>query len=277
MNERLNIRRMQLPEKGMEQNKYFDERRDITPELWKLIDAYVPLLEVRMTTEPDRFIDEYTKFLVNLSILGHSHTEVPDTYWKKLALHLLHLRTDKSQDDLFWFAARAHLLDPIHAHELTLLDAKEWKEIKILLDESRVGGEGFVIAKKAVDMTILGKPPELSEEDWKSMHESYETALARSKWDTSDLSALERLIAFAANMKLLDQEKAPVLSDEEWTIMKKELESASTVPETFVQLAASIKILAAGEAKITSRGIEITMKKRNDKEKTPTMPETPML
>lgn len=264
MTERINVRRIQMPEQE-KLDPHFDEKRDVPTEYRKKL-----MDELDVCMEDSAKPTQFAGLAADLATLFGSEKLLKlldNKRWsahKKFSLLASRSRMNKDWKELFRHAAQLQIFDPKYAQRVMLIDDAEWVRMQKVFERGHKRADGSTILDMAADMVILGKRPKLTEVDLNKIQK--DTELLQKK------SLVFPLFRYAARIKLVDPSRVPAFSELQWEQMTQHLDIGK--PIVFARCASSMKILTADEVKITEHGIELTMRKPKINETKKSLPET---
>ena len=255
MNERLNIRRMQVPE-SQDEEKLFDPK-DLTASDWGLIKQAE--IEVKaQNTSTIAIVAALEKQLPNSKYVA----EILADDWKWIDAYLDAAKGDEQWWNFLRIAAGVHVAAPEHTPSIT---PQEWDMIETRWRDYRFSNKAANGPRAFIDMIlqmkVLGHEPPLTEED-----EAFITEYAT---DVADLGELAIIKTFAPEkVSPLPKEQA------EKAVAYLDVCRQEGMARNFLERVFDLTVLSADEIKITDHGLEITMRKPKHNEGAADMPQT---
>ena len=264
MTERLNIRRMQVPERETREEMAFDPRIDMSAEDWRYVRTGEQLVDSLDESEQKW---QAPAFNLHLAILAPNEPYLAKGKWNRLAPWALEFKAERNWEHFLWTIAGMKLMGYEQAH----ITSADRDSIQKRFEQSLTNdfSQGLSLGY-AADVRIISpdQPLTIEESGRKILVSLAEDARRQGNWSSFGIHA--------ANLRLIGENIT--VSKEEWKILRAELRSLrdSDAPG-FVELASSMRILGAGDVSITEKGIECTPPKRYAEVHVPKMPEQPEL
>jgi hypothetical protein len=256
MNERMNIRRMQVPEQKKEQVRPFDPLKEITQGEWqKMRDELAIMRE-------ERDSQEYAQLGANMKILNpeEGFTIGRSTWaWEPLWNDLAHSKEEEMWEGFVQTAALMKIIDPSFSFPLS---EKDKEDISQLWQTKRDIYKLHELARANIFY------PEGRRRWDRSEWEYYASIITNRQVDSSNWTFAQ----FASNLRLACPEYDLPLTGSDWVAMRGDLDSSRAAlkqdpnddpdydqifKNNFVNMAVYMTILAADRIEITDEGLQL--------------------
>jgi hypothetical protein len=260
MTERLNIRRMQVPEEKATLN--FDVRKEVLDSDWQEMRKE---LEEEWAVRGRRFIGTVLASQMQV-IAGNREFLVSESQWEKMEKDLVRSKKRESANDAFQCAAEMKIINPQYDPHLTPDDwTKAHAEAEALLTSTDTTPPDPIVlyAKFISFMKILDRSVSLPEEKWQilyaKLNELLETKLGHKR---------EMAFFLASRMKLIDPGRAVSMPKEEWNFergMLQKYRSEKKYTQFFLSRANDMAIMAAPRLDFDAPGFGIGRNRASEK------------
>jgi hypothetical protein len=235
MTERMNIRRMQMPEKVPE-SATFDPETDITAKDWQNITEQFARARERGRSASEPYYP--ARFAESIHTLDPAKIIIHENDIRIIATKLEEHR-EAGGHDFSFYALRLRTL----ADKNPMLRKEDWEKMQRSLDELRthaINDEDFWwdFAESAAIMHALDpNQPLLTEDDWKGMAITLNSFRLNQDWQS--------FVSVAASLKVLNP-IADLVTEEDWKNLRAYLKDRKQRPidEDFVNVMADLKVLA---------------------------------
>jgi len=278
MNERLNIRRMNiLEEKG--EPEWFDPSTEITASDWGAME--IERTEYRTMDDslfdPVEWLVEMTAYMNIIDPNGPQRLVESEVEHMQERIDVA--RSKNEWGDFLAIAAHFKMANPTWDPNITPFEVND-----IAQDISAWGDMGPGKITQLAEARILDpKTSFVRPDEIKDIEQAVQTQYEVRTVDTNitdKFSSWEYFIDRASDARIISSDiQVPKLNAEDWRTMRAMLREHMKEgrPKAFARYAARMKILAAKSVEVTEKGIVLTMPEKKTFEKNHPQPETPLL
>jgi hypothetical protein len=255
MNERLNIRRLQVPEM-VDENRPFDSEKEITAEKWAQIEA--GLQEARAGTEW-KIQSKLHRYAANMRILRSGDLSLDSKDWSQIEDTLDNQRkgyvdgVKKSGESFLDTLFCVKVLDPSRNFSESDLD-----KLRENIQECRKGYFGSLIDGVAHLHVIVPEEDVLNSEDWEIMQRTLNDVrekMLRAPWSSVHPRTWS-FVSLVSDMRLIRPELNRLTSDD-WKLIRYDFRNSNMDIAEELEYMAMMKIAAAETIEVSSQGLRI--------------------